>query len=414
MSQPADFVSFSDHLKKVAGATSKDFSQSRASSSAAFEEMQAFILGHYAGLEAVHSFLRDGQVWDCFPVDRQPGLRQPDGSFAELARLPELSFPQGIPSERAEGSVGEEPAPFEPGKDACGNVQEAPDGCVRIRRLTLTELTRFESVKDYQYKPNPDVLAPTRRWATTNSQVAKNLGVFSNLSLWNPTVDYDAGQRFSLSQQWLTGEASGSPTQRIEGGWHVYPSLYGDQSNPRPHFFIFYTPDNYQNTYYNLSGGGFVMWQRAPITPGDTYYNWSTVGGQQFEISFLWNKSLDGDWWLFYRKSGSYEPVGYYRDAVWGKGPLATAGTRFRFGGEVVTLANSFPQMGSGQFANGGFGKAACQYNFQYLDPNGAWQWASPGLANPGTTCYTIQDTSGGQQGWNNFFYFGGSGGGDC
>ena len=41
-----------------------------------FAEMKSYLLEHYDGVSATHSFAdEDGQVFDCVPTDQQPGLK---------------------------------------------------------------------------------------------------------------------------------------------------------------------------------------------------------------------------------------------------------------------------------------------------------------------------------------------------
>ena len=109
-----------------------------------FEEMRRHVLGLYEGVEALHSFVDDGgQVFDCIPIEQQPSLR---GSGEKIAEAPTLIFSS------TEAGTGEVPVGSQVNlerKDRYGNVLLCPPGTIPMRRITLEELSRFESLRHF-------------------------------------------------------------------------------------------------------------------------------------------------------------------------------------------------------------------------------------------------------------------------
>lgn len=92
---------------------------------------------------------------------------------------------------------------------------------------------------------------------------------------------------------------------------------------------------------------------------------------------------------------------------------LADHATMVEWGGEVVnTRANgehTSTQMGSGHFANDGFGKASYFRNLEIVDADNSLssvEYISTLAEN--TNCYSIKSSSNNQ--WGTYFYYGGPG----
>jgi hypothetical protein len=100
---------------------------------------------------------------------------------------------------------------------------------------------------------------------------------------------------------------------------------------------------------------------------------------------------------------------------VYNGGAMATGATVVDYGGETTTNTSTYPPMGSGHFANEGFGKAAYQRMIFYNDTSGASVWTSLTPDQPSPSCYTIDYTPASQGGsWGSYIYFGGPGGNTC
>src|SRR5207249_7804207 len=89
----------------------------------------------------------------------------------------------------------------------------------RLMKTALqTAVLKTDVLKNEILKP--EAAGTLHRYAHAYQNV-NNYGGASWLNLWDPTP---TNHQFSLSQQWYVG---GSPVQTIEGGWQVYPDLYG-------------------------------------------------------------------------------------------------------------------------------------------------------------------------------------------
>jgi hypothetical protein len=115
-------------------------------SAAAFGEMRQHLLKMYSGVAVAHSLSRDKQVFDCVPVNDQPGVR--------VRKLKRIAVPPPIPPSSIWGQGQESSSPSvretdtSSGLDAPGG-QRCEDGSIPVRRLTLDEMTRFATLKDY-------------------------------------------------------------------------------------------------------------------------------------------------------------------------------------------------------------------------------------------------------------------------
>ncbi|HVR07515.1 MAG TPA: neprosin family prolyl endopeptidase [Thermoanaerobaculia bacterium] len=398
---------------------------SKVRTSAAFEEMRRHVLTMYEGVQSKHGFVLDSQYFDCIPIEQQPSLRL---RKLKLAALPPARLASQAPS--AQGKAPGAPSRVEPqGRlglvDKFGNKIACQAGTIPFRRLTLEEMSRFETLQQFFQKapggdavPMPPRSAPgatppvarlaapaTHKYAFAY-QFVDNLGGNSWLNLWSPAINTGAGQIFSLSQHWY---ASADGTQTVEGGWQAYPGKYGTTKSA---LFIYWTADGYSTTgCYNLDCAAFVQ-----INPnwflGGTFSNYSTPGGPQYEFELQW-QLYKGNWFLFLAGGSGYQLVGYYPGSIYNGGQLASGAALIEYGGETVGTT-SWPPMGSGAFANQGFGFAAYQRLIFYITGSGS-QWADLTAVEPSPSCYTIIVTpaaSGGS--WGTYFFFGGPGGNSC
>jgi hypothetical protein len=289
-----------------------------------------------------------------------------------------------------------------------------PEGTVPVRRVTLEDLTRFDTLQDFFSKgpqgagrrpprtSEPRTVAVTHRWAHAYQNVT-NGGGHSFLNIWRPAIG--ANQVFSLSQHWYVG-GSGANLQTLECGWQVYPKLYNDS---QPHLFTYWTADNYKNTgCYNLSCGAFVQ-TSSSFAPGMVVGPISVTNGPQYVMELAyWHTG--GRWWLYYNGTQGTNAIGYYPDSLYGGGALATQAAEIDFGGET-TGTTSFPPMGSGAFANQGWQKAAYQRTIGYWPPAGGAMVNANLTASAGwPNCYTADVVFYGAP-WLESLWYGGPGG---
>lgn len=118
---------------------------------------------------------------------------------------------------------------------------------------------------------------------------------------------------------------------------------------------------------------------------------------------------LTRHWWMLL---GESTIVGYWPASIFTH--LAGSASLLEWGGEVV---NSKPHgnhtttvMGSGQFAEAGYGEASYMRNIEFVDSTNVRRSVVAGLQTfaEHPNCYDIQ--SGSNSTWGNFFYYGGPG----
>ena len=115
-----------------------------------------------------------------------------------------------------------------------------------------------------------------------------------------------------------------------------------------------------------------------------------------------------GNWWMSY---GDGMLVGYWPAELFTH--LADRATMVEWGGEVVNMRadgeHTATQMGSGQFAEDGFGRASYFRNLEVVDSdNSLSSVESVTTLAENTDCYNIKSSSSGD--WGTYFYYGGPG----
>jgi hypothetical protein len=413
--------SLADHLKTVAAAGHENLAavrEAKVADATAFAAMKTHILTLYSGVTEVHSFEDDnGSVFDCIPVAQQPALK--GAAPARPPALPAMAAPHagGTPTgDRHPIEIAQAFAATR--KDKHGNQMSCPAGHIPMRRITLEELTRFETMRQFFQKgpagaglppkagANPATAAPggppaTHRWAHAYQNV-NNLGGHSYINVWDPPIG--ANQIFSLSQHWYVG-GSGAGLQTAECGWQVYPGKYG---NSLPVFFIYWTADDYSHTgCYNLDCSAFVQTNHA-VTIGGTLSPSSVYGGAQYEIQLSYYL-YQGNWWLYWGGGAASNAIGYYPASIYKGGAMASHASEIDYGGEVVGTS-SFPGMGSSHFANQGWTKACYQRDITYFPTAGGQVNASLTASQSWPNCYTAQVVLYAAP-WLETLYYGGPGG---
>lgn len=422
MTAHKELLSLKEFIDSVRSITYGEFltrklPETRVANEEAFVEMQSYILNFYDKTEALHSFADETDaIYDCIPVEQQPSLKGLKGSVPSAPDAPGHEHPPDSKDERQDSLV---PSPLGPDKkDRFGNLMYCPPDTIPMRRVTIEQLTRFETLHDFFQKGprgtgrpprmiEPLTVSPTHRWAHAY-QLVNNGGGHSYLNLWNPSIG--TNQIFSLSQHWYIAGGSGGSLQTIECGWQVYPQFYGDRAT---HLFTYWTADNYNQTgCYNLTCNAFVQIPGAAWAPGMALTQVSTYGGiqQVMELAY-WHTG--GRWWLYVNGTSASNAIGYYPDTIYRGGALSRNATEIDYGGETVGTT-SFPSMGSGHFAAEGWQKAAYQRTIGYYLPSGGSMVnASLTRSQEWPTCYTAELNTYVSP-WFKALWFGGPGGNPC
>ncbi|XP_074572415.1 protein neprosin-like [Curcuma longa] len=341
----------------------------------------------------------DGDLIDCVLSHLQPAFDHPRLKGSKPMDPPER--PKGHASDGT-ATAGDEFQSWRMSGESC------PEGSVPIRRTTEEDILRASSVKRFGRKPavtmSHDSESSDHEHAVGYVVGDQYYGAKASINVWAPKVT--SSSEFSLSQIWIISGSFGTDLNTIEAGWQVSPQLYGDSS---PRFFTYWTTDAYQATgCYNLLCSGFIQTNNM-IAIGAAISPVSTPSGGQFDISLLvWKDPNHGNWWL---ELGSGTLVGYWPAFLFSH--LSEHASMVQFGGEVVNTQpmgeHTSTQMGSGQFAGEGFGRASYFRNLQVVD------WDNSLVPPPNLrvladhpSCYDIQ--GGINALWGNYFYYGGPG----
>lgn len=372
------------------------------------KEIDDYLTDYRSGIQIIKTALDPkGKTISCVDILHQPGF---NASFRydhiQLQPSPEL-------------------AAILPGTLKQDDVTSiCPKGSVEMRLPSREALVKAGSLKKFlsKYHDNSQSGVVSKAGITPKpaisghevalyGQTVNAIAAQATFNTWTPAVQ--SGGEMSLSQLWIAG-GSGSETQTVEAGYQVLPNQYNGDTHP--HFFIYYTADNYNATgCYNLDcpiATRFVKTSNI-IDIGGIVAS-STVGGTQVEGTVAFYRDpATGNWILFYvDTAGNLTQSGYYKAANFGQGQLSRNGTFVEFGGEIYTsggVTHTTTDMGSGQFSSAGYSNAAYQRNLKYMNLSGVIQ----NVTNPwnfvtNSGCYSL--TAGTNASWETSFYFGGPG----
>jgi hypothetical protein len=415
-------LNLSEFLNSIQSANNEQYlmkKENKIANQDAFREMKARLIEIYKGVKVLHSFVdENGSIFDCIPIEQQPTLK---GSEQAVPKAPDLPGIKNKTDSKENLTANHVESPLNSSRtDKFGNAMSCPPGTIPKRRITLEELAHFGTLRHFFQKSPfgsgipPSVLLQSNdaditaahRYAHASQQV-DNRGGHSFLNIWDPPIDTQNEQIFSLSQHWYVG-GSGSNLQTAEVGLQIFPGKY---RNYLPVFFIYWTADSYQNTgCYNLDCSAFVQTNNSwPI--GGAVGPISSMNGQQFEIevAFFLNQ---GRWWLYVGGTAASNAIGYYPTSIYNNGAMASKASAIDYGGETVGTT-SWPPMGSGAFANEGFQKAAFQRDIYYFSTTGSANFANLTPSQPSPRCYTGTVTFLNSP-WNETLFYGGPGGTNC
>ncbi|RWR96042.1 DUF239 domain-containing protein/DUF4409 domain-containing protein [Cinnamomum micranthum f. kanehirae] len=356
----------------------------------------------------------DGDIIDCVHMHHQPALDHPLLKSHQIQRAPSmrprLSKEHGQRNYTGSNSV----------RDAWQTWHQrglCPKGTIPVRRSSVDDVLRAKSLYHYGKKQDkmplarfsqaPDVVSGNgHEHAIAYTQASQEMyGVKATINVWNPSIQVK--NEFSLSQVWiLSGSFDGSDLNSIEAGWQVSPQLYGDS---RPRLFTYWTSDAYQATgCYNLLCSGFVQTNNK-IAIGAAISPVSSFSGGQFDITILiWKDPKQGHWWMSF---GDSTLIGYWPAELFTH--LADHATMVEWGGEIVNTSpngeHTSTQMGSGRFADPGFGQSSYFRNLEIVDSDNSLSSVETiSTLAENSNCYNIKSSYSSE--WGTFFYYGGPG----
>ncbi|GAB4855803.1 hypothetical protein Ancab_024448 [Ancistrocladus abbreviatus] len=367
----------------------------------------------------------DGDIIDCVHRKKQPAFDHPLLKNHKIQREPPERPKVKSLKVEVEGEEGEERKKEKnEGTMMKGTWQMwhnngtmCPKGSVPIRRSTVDDVLRAKSLYHFGRKQRrlpldvarrndaPDVVSGNgHEHAIAYTPWQEIYGAKATINVWDPSIEQV--NEFSLSQIWVLSGSFDSDLNSIEAGWQVSPELYGDN---RPRLFTYWTSDAYQATgCYNLLCAGFVQ-TNSRIAIGAAISPVSSFASNQYDITVLiWKDPKLGNWWMGF---GDNTLVGYWPADLFTH--LAERATMVEWGGEVVnTRANgehTSTQMGSGHFAEEGFGKSSYFRNLEIVDSdNSLGSVQNIQILAENSNCYNIQSSYGND--WGTHFYYGGPG----
>ena len=146
--------SFSEFIGSIQSAKPEQYVSNKKAKFATedtFSEMKNYLLEYYKGVEVTHSFVdENGVVFDCIPIEKQQVIRPLGKSVSKAPDLPEIK--DKTDSKDNKSNPYREASEQSKTKDKFGNEIVCPSGTIPIRRITLNELTRFESLRQFFQK----------------------------------------------------------------------------------------------------------------------------------------------------------------------------------------------------------------------------------------------------------------------
>ncbi|KAM6585021.1 hypothetical protein CsatB_012023 [Cannabis sativa] len=207
-------------------------------------------------------------------------------------------------------------------------------------------------------------------------------GAKAKINVWTPV----SHGTISVAQIWVISSTKVfDQLNTVEAGWIVRPN------DTKTQFFIYWTGDGYRSTgCYNLECPGFIQVSRS-LALGSVLNPISTYNGRQTIIDVVLDQHTEsGQWWVQFQN----EPIGYWPNSIFTT--LGNGGETVSWGGEIYNdVANGHhteTQMGSGHFANEGFGRASYFSNIQYMDNSKLYKDPDKlGILVTKPSCYDFQ-----------------------
>ncbi|CZR65436.1 uncharacterized protein PAC_15336 [Phialocephala subalpina] len=293
-------------------------------------------------------------------------------------------------------------------------AQLGPPGTVPIPQVSTEYLANVASkglpeIRSSGSKSKSKRQYAGNHWYATSDQGVANIGGSAIYSLFKAFVNNNGD--FSLLQTAVT-KSDTNGGQTLEAGWINYPNQVS-----APHLFTYYTTDGYASQGDNVGGwnqdvAGWVQYD-SEIFPGTVFSPNSVDGGDQYELEIQY-LLYQGNWWLWVLDRW----IGYYPATLFSNGisgtTLATGSDVIYYYGEIYQSEGPLTttDMGSGEFAQTGFGKSAYIHNMVYTDTGGNSQDYTAGFGDSDSSRYNHANVVSSGTTWGSYVYLGGPGAG--
>ncbi|RZB70112.1 hypothetical protein D0Y65_039419 [Glycine soja] len=272
-----------------------------------------------------HPPTKFGDIIDCIDINKQPAFDHPLLKNHKLQRKPNFKT-SSVKNSWARLIFGLE------------KHQYCPTGTVPIQTITKDDLIRDKLLNSHTSTQS----TPGDHFAEVSlvPGLGPYYGVSGSLSIYNPKVEKDQS---SASVLWVRNEDA----NRIVLGWHVNPSLYGDDAT---HIYSRWTRDNYEKTgCFNMQCPGFVQTNKR-IYLGTRVDITSIYGGRTIETNVsITQDPITKNWWLNIENTN----IGYFPIALFSNMASAQQGG---WGGKTHAPPGApSPPMGSGYFPDKSF-----------------------------------------------------------
>ncbi|CAN6457019.1 unnamed protein product [Victoria cruziana] len=333
----------------------------------------------------------DGDTIDCYRMYRQPSLQHPSLKDHVVQMQPTSQPNSGTNSSNSSS-----------GKNLHWNTdgEHCPDWTVPVSRNVNHSLEFVAPISATASAASDSRSARMtgsfhHEFAILKTDYPPGYGFFgasARINVWNPITRDKEFSSAAISL--LAG------TEYISAGWIVYKELFGDD---RTRLFIFWKGADRQCYNYGPDCPGFVHVNRH-IGLGEKIQPLSNFDGQQYGIDvMIFKDQKTHDWWFrFQGKDVGYWPSSLFTD-------LRNWATSVQYGGEIIDEKfegfHTTTGMGSGGFAELGYGKAAYMSNIAYV--NGDNDIKTPEHYRPVVTndrCYNLDVSEKGNLGLHIFF----------
>ena len=345
-----------------------------------------------SGLKVVKTTtLSNGQVIDWVEKESQGNVASPPPFAPEQDASKIVTLPADLDDENA-GPEGTVPMLRSNGKDM-PLKQGPPTG-------------KISRVMRRQYH--------NKHWYASTAETATNYGSSGFISMFESYVQ-NSGD-FSLLQTSISRTVSGIGLQTLEAGWINYPDKFR-----RPHLFTFFTTNNYRG--YGDYIGGWNTEYKGWVQTDNTYYPgmelspFSVPGAEQHDLQIQY-KLHQQNWWLAVNGKwiGYYPASQFTKDARSASETLETIAGQVNWYGEIFQIEEpeTTTDMGSGYYAEEGYGKAAYIRNIKITGPKGSVRDynGSDQLIVDDPKRYSMVTHFKSGEDWGTYFYLGGPGAG--